>query len=337
MREPSAPKSPSFSVLVQLFFTEYLVTQRAVSPRTVACYRDGLMLFLGFARRHLGKPPTAMRLADIEPDLLLAFLDHLEQQRHNSIRSRNLRLTALRAFLKFASRRDVLSLHVIERALSVPMKRFEHPMLDFLTREEILAVLGQPGSSWTSQRDHLLLTLLYNTGARVSEIIGVRVADVVLDGAACVHLHGKGRKQRAVPLWKNTVGEVRRWLRANSSMRREGPLLPNRSGRAMTRVNVQQRLDIAVARAVSQQPSLAKKRISPHTIRHTTAMHLLQSGVAFNVIALWLGHESPNTTHRYVEADLAMKQKALARLDEPATRMRRYRPPDPLLSFLQQL
>lgn len=136
MREPSAPKSPSFSVLVQLFFTEYLVTQRAVSPRTVACYRDGLMLFLGFARRHLGKPPTAMRLADIQPDLLLAFLDHLEQQRHNSIRSRNLRLTALRAFLKFASRRDVLSLHVIERALSVPMKRFEHPMLDFLTREE---------------------------------------------------------------------------------------------------------------------------------------------------------------------------------------------------------
>lgn len=337
MREPSAPKSPSFSALVQMFFTEYLVTQRAVSPRTVACYRDGLMLFLGFAQRQLGKPPTTMRLADIEPDLILAFLDHLEQQRHNSIRSRNLRLTALRAFLKFAGRRDILSLHVIERAMSVPMKRFERPMLDFLTREEMLAVLGQPGSSWTSQRDHLLITLLYNTGARVSEIIGVRIADVVLDGAACMHLHGKGRKQRVVPLWKNTVKEVRRWLRANSSMPRERPLLPNRSGRTMTRVNVQQRLDIAVARALPQQPSLAKKRISPHTIRHTTAMHLLQSGVAFNVIALWLGHESPNTTHRYVEADLAMKQKALARLDEPPTRTRRYRPPDALLSFLQQL
>lgn len=337
MREPSTLKSPSFSALLQSFFTEYLVTQRAVSPRTVACYRDGLMLFLGFAERLLGKPPTAMRLVDIEPALILAFLDHLEKQRHNSIRSRNLRLTALRAFLKFAGRRDVLSLHAVERALSVPMKRFERPMLDFLTREEMFAVLGQPGSRWTSQRDHLLLAMLYNTGARVSEIIGVRVADVVLDGAACVHLHGKGRKQRAVPLLKTTVGEVRGWLRANPSLRGERPLLPNRSGHAMTRVNAQQRLEIAVARAAPQQPSLAKKHISPHTIRHTTAMHLLQSGVAFNIIALWLGHESPNTTHRYVEADLAMKQKALARLDEPQTRMRRYRPPDALLSFLQQL
>ena len=337
MRDPSTPKSPSFSALVQSFFTEYLVTQRAVSPRTVACYRDGLMLFLGFAERELGRPPTAMRLADIDPDLILAFLDHLEQQRHNSIRSRNLRLTALRAFLKFAGRRDVLSLHAVERALSVPMKRFERPMLDFLTRQEMLAVLGQPGRSWTSQRDHLLLAMLYNTGARVSEIIGVRVADVLLDGAACVHLHGKGRKQRAVPLWKTTVTELRGWLRANPALRGERPLLPNRSGHAMTRVNAQQRLEIAVARAAVQQPGLLKKRISPHTLRHTTAMHLLQSGVAFNVIALWLGHESPNTTHRYVEADLAMKQKALARLDEPRTRMRRYRPPDALLSFLQQL
>jgi site-specific recombinase XerD len=337
MREPTASKAPSFAALVQLFFTEYLVTQRAVSPRTVACYRDGLMLFLGFAERQLGKPPTAMRLTDIEPDLILAFLDHLEQKRHNSVRSRNLRLTALRAFLKFAGRRDVLSLHTVERALSVPMKRFERPMLDFLTREEMLAVLGQPGSSWTSRRDHLLLAMLYNTGARISEMIGVRVADVVLDTAACVHLLGKGRKQRAVPLWKTTVSEVRGWLRANPALRGERPLLPNRSGQVMTRVNALQRLEIAVARAAPQLPSLAKKRISPHTIRHTTAMHLLQSGVAFNVIALWLGHESPNTTHRYVEADLAMKQKALARLDEPQTRMRRYRPPDALLSFLQRL
>ncbi len=338
MREPSsAPKAPTFAALVQLFFTEYLVSQRAMSPRTVACYRDGLMLFLTFTQRRLGKTPTTLRLADIDPDLILAFLDDLEHQRHNSVRSRNLRLTALRAFLKFAARRDVLSLHVVERALSVPMKRFERPMLDFLTREEMLSVLGHLGSSWTSQRDHLLLTLLYNTGARVSEVIGVRAADVVLDGAACVHLHGKGRKQRAVPLWKTTVSEIRRWLRSNRTLRTESALLPNRSGQAMTRANVQQRLDLAVARATPQQRSLIKKRISPHTIRHTTAMHLLQSGVAFNVIALWLGHESPNTTHRYVEADLAMKQKALSRLEEPATHLRRYRPTDALMTFLQHL
>jgi site-specific recombinase XerD len=337
MREPRAPKSPSFPSLVQSFFTEYLVAQRAMSPRTVACYRDGLVLFLGFASRQLGKPPHDMQLTDIDPDLILAFLGHLEQQRHNCVRSRNLRLTALRAFLKFAGRQDVLSLHTVERALSVPMKRFERPMLDFLTHDEMLAVLAQPGSSWTSQRDHLLLALLYNTGARVSEIIGVRVTDVILDKAACVHLHGKGRKQRAVPLWKTTVSEIRQWLRRNPTLQSQSALLPNHKGHPMTRSNVEKRLDLAVARAVPQCRSLQNKHISPHTIRHTAAMHLLQSGVAFNIIALWLGHESPNTTHRYVEADLAMKEKALARLQEPSTRLRRYRPPDALLRFLQQL
>jgi site-specific recombinase XerD len=189
MREIIAPRPPSFAELVQLFFTEYLVTQRALSPRTIASYRDAWMLFLDFAHKRLGKLPTALRLADIEPDLILAFLDHLEQQRHNTVQSRNLRLAALRAFLKFAARRDLSSLHVIERALSVPMKRFEQPILGFLSREEMSAVMGQPGDSWTSQRDHLLLAMLYNTGARVSEIIGVRVADVVLDGAPW----GRGR------------------------------------------------------------------------------------------------------------------------------------------------
>jgi site-specific recombinase XerD len=337
MREVTAPKAPSFAALMQQFFTEYLMAQRAVSPRTVACYRDALMLFLNFAHQQLSKAPTALRLADIQPDLVLAFLDYLERERHNSVRSRNLRLTALRAFLKFAGRRDVSSLHIVERALAVPMKRFERPMLAFLTREEMLAVLGQPGSTWTSQRDHLLLAMLYNTGGRVSEIIAVRVADVVLDGAACVHLHGKGRKQRAVPLWKTTAQEIRAWLRCNPSLRGEAVLLPNRDGRPMTRSNVARRLNLAVARAATQHPSLAKKSVSPHTIRHTTAMHLLQSGVAFNVISLWLGHETATTTHRYVEADLAMKEKALSRLDAPDTRIGRYRVPDGLMRFLQAL
>jgi site-specific recombinase XerD len=322
---------------MQQFFTEYLMAQRAVSPRTVACYRDALMLFLNFAHQQLSKAPTALRLADIEPDLILAFLDYLELERHNSVRSRNLRLTALRAFLKFAGRRDVSALHIVERALAVPMKRFERPMLAFLTREEMVAVLGQPGSTWTSQRDHLLLAMLYNTGGRVSEIIAVRVADVVLDGAPCVHLHGKGRKQRAVPLWKTTVQEIRAWLRGNPSLRGEAVLLPNRDGQPMTRSNVARRLNFAVARAATQHPSLAKKRVSPHTIRHTTAMHLLQSGVAFHVISLWLGHETATTTHRYVEADLAMKEKALSRLDAPDTRVARYRASDSLMRFLQTL
>jgi site-specific recombinase XerD len=337
MRKATAPRPPSFASLVQQFFTEYLVAQRAVSPRTVACYRDALMLFLDFSSQRLKKTATSLKLSEIQPDLILAFLDHLECERHNAVRSRNLRLTALRAFLKFAGRRDVASLHVIEQALAVPMKRFERPMLGFLTREEMLAVLGQPGETWTSQRDHLLLAMLYNTGARVSEIIGVCVADIILDGGACVHLHGKGRKQRSVPLWHTTVAEVRAWLRLNPALRGDAPLLPNREGQAMSRSNVVQRLELAVARAANQAPSILKKRISPHVIRHTTAMHLLQSGVPFNVIALWLGHESTTTTHRYVEADLTMKEKALARLEAPDTAIRRFKAPDLLMRFLQSL
>ena len=337
MNKQPTPMPPSFPALVQQFFTEYLVAQRAVSPRTVTCYRDALLLFLGFASNKLGKAPTAIHLADIRPELILAFLDYLEQDRKNTVRSRNLRLTALRSFLKFAARRDVTALHDIERALAVPMKRFERPMMGFLTRPEMLAVLGQPGETWSSQRDHLLLAMLYNTGARVSEMIGVRVVDVILDGGACVHLHGKGRKLRSIPLWKSTVVEIRAWLRLNPVLRGEAALLPNRDAQAMSRSNVTQRLSLAVSRAVAEQPSLATKRVSPHTLRHTSAMHLLQSGVPFNVIALWLGHESTTTTHRDVEADLAMKEKALARLEEPNTKMGRYKAPDSLLRFLQTL
>ena len=329
--------SPSFASLVQQFFTEYLVAQRALSPNTVASYRDSLLLFLDFTHVRLGKAPTELCLADIEPGLILAFLDHLEQQRNNTVRSRNLRLTALRAFLKFAARRDVSSLHDVERALGVPMKRFDRPMLGFLSREEMLAVIGEPGSTWTSQRDHLLLAMLYNIGARVSEIIAVRVADVVLEASPCVHLRGKGRKQRAVPLWKSTVREIRTWLRRNPTLNADAPLLPNREGRAMTRANVNQRLNIAVGRAAEVHRSLAKRHISPHSVRHSTAMHMLQSGVAFSVIALWLGHENASTTHQYVEADLAMKDKALARLQEPDTKIHLYHPPDALMQFLQEL
>lgn len=338
MTETTAPHPVSFPALVQQFFIEYLVNQRAMSPRTIASYRDAMLLFLDFTRHHLGKMPTALNLADITPDLILAFLDHLEQHRHNAVRSRNLRLTALRAFLKFAARRDVSSFFVIEQALGIPMKRFERPMLGFLSREEMLAILGQPGETWTSQRDHLLLTLLYNTGARVSEIIGVKVGDVVIGESACVHLRGKGRKQRSTPLWKSTIQEIRAWLKHNPTLSVDSPLLPNRDGQSMSRFNVTQRLNLAVTNAAQTMSSLSKRKISPHTIRHTTAMHLLQSGVAFNVIALWLGHESTTTTHRYVEADLAMKNKALARLQSPETKSCRYHPEDDtLMQFLQAL
>ena len=333
-----AKSPPSFPALVQAYFGEYLTEQRALSPQTLAAYRDGFVLFLKFAEGRLGKPPAAMALADVTPQLILAFLNHLEGARGNCVRSRNARLAALRSFLKFAGRRDVTSLEVIERALGVPVKRFERPMFGYLTREEMSAVIGKPNESWVSQRDHALFLLTYNSGARVSEIIGLKVRDVVLDAsAACVHLHGKGRKQRSVPLWRSTVKALRAWLRLNPQWAAEAPLLPNRNGAAMTRANVTLRLALAVSRATESEPSLAKRKVSPHTIRHTTAMHLLQAGVDVSVIALWLGHESPATTHHYVEADLTMKERALARLREPEGKIQRYRAPDSLLHFLSTL
>ncbi len=330
--------SLSFAALVQAYFTEYLTQQRALSAQTIATYRDGFVLFLEFAESRLGKSPEAITMADITPDMIIAFLDHLERQRHNSVRSRNARLAALRSFLKFAAHRDVESLQVIERALGVPVKRFERPMLGYMSRKEMLAVIGNPDQSWISQRDHVLILLMYNTGARVSEITAVKVGEVVLDeGAACIHLHGKGRKQRSVPLWHSAVKAVRAWLRLNPLFDAASPLLPSRNGHAMTRNNITQRLALAVAAATESNPDLAKRRISPHTIRHTTAMHLLQAGVDISVIALWLGHESPVTTHHYVEADLSMKERALSTLHEPEVNIQRYRATDSLIDFLKRL
>ena len=338
MSNQTIPHSLSFATLVQLFFTEYLISQRAMSPCTIASYRDSMLLFLDFADSHTEKSPTQLNLGDIKPDLILAFLDYLEEERHNTVTSRNLRLAGLRAFLNFAGRRDISYLQDIEQALGVPMKKSEAPMLTYLSREEMIVILGEPGDTWTSKRDHLLFSMLYNTGARVSEVIKITVNDVILNSSAFVHIHGKGRKERTTPLWKSTAREIRGWLKQNPLLVTDSALLPNRSGHGMTRFNVTQRLKIAVDQACKTYKSLSKKRISPHTIRHTTAMHLLQAGVDFSVIALWLGHESTTTTHRYVEANLAMKQLALNRLQEPNVDMSRYSVKDnELMQFLQAL
>lgn len=338
MSKPTTPRAPpSFAALVQSFFSEHLTQQRAVSPCTVATYRDAFVLFLNFATGHLHKQPTAIRLDDLTPTLILAFLDHLEHGRGNTVRTRNARLAMLRTFLKFAGHRDVDALGVIEQALGVPMKRFERPILGFLSPDEMLAIIGKPGTTWTSRRDHLLWQMLYNTGARVSEIIGVCVSDVLLDGVACVHLHGKGRKQRTMPLWRSTAKAIRTWLKFNPEFLPTSPLLPNRDGHQMTRTNAAQRLALAVSAATPAMPSLGDHRISPHTIRHTTAMHLLQSGESIEGIALWLGHESPTTTHQYTQANLAMKERTLAKLKDPATQSGRFQASDSLLDFLKKL
>ena len=333
----SKPTSPTFASLVQEFFTDYMVQQRALSPCTVAAYRDTFVLLLRFAQKHLGKAPVDMQLSDLNGKFLASFLDHLEADRHNSARSRNIRLAAVRSFLKFAARRDLVNLSVIEQALAVPMKRFDRKMVGFLPREQMLAVIDVATETWVGQRDRLLLTLMFNTGARVSEIIGVRVVDVVLGPTSSIRLHGKGRKQRSLPLWKTAAKATRDWLHMNPQLHADAPLLPRRDGKPMTRANVALRLQLAVEAATAKYPELAKMAVSPHIVRHSTAMSLLQSGADPCEIALWLGHESPSTTHMYVEADLAMKERALARLKPPEVKSARYRPPKALMQFLQAL
>jgi len=330
--------TPTFAVLLQRFFVEYLGHQRAVSPRTIAAYRDMFRLLLRFAEAHIGKDPSALALADLDAQFILRFLDHLEKERNNSPRSRNARWAALRSFLKYAAHHDLTALPVIQQALAIPMKRFDKPALGFLSRQEMQAILEAPDpQTWAGQRDRVLFSVMYNTGARVSEVIGLRLRDVIIDGTLVAHLHGKGRKERSVPLWRSTAAQIRGWKRRLDSVGDDMFLFPNRSGQRMARSNVTQRLQLAVATAAERHPQLAKRSISPHTLRHTTAMHLLQSGIDITVIALWLGHESPSTTHIYLQSDLSMKERTLDRLKPIGMKSGRYRPPEHLMQFLQSL
>ena len=327
----------TLGTLTQAFFLERLIAQRNASRQTVVAYRDSFRLLLHFADRHLGKAPERLALTDVDAPLVLAFLDHLERDRRNSIRSRNARLAAIRSFVHFAAFKEPAALPSLQRVLAIPMKRFDRPLLGFLSKDEIHAILGAPSANrWSGQRDRIMFATLYNTGARVSELTGLRVADVILEGSACVHLHGKGRKNRSVPLWRTTTTQLRHWLPRIDS-RPDRPLFPSTRGGRLARPAVTARLRLAVQRAVGQCPSLANLHISPHCVRHSTAMHMLQAGVDITVIALWLGHENPATTHMYVEADLAMKERALQAVQPPHVKQMRYRPTDRLLAFLQGL
>jgi len=328
---------PSFPTLVQDFFCQYLIAQRNASKQTVAGYRDTFRLFLTSIQQRTGKAPSTLLLTDVNATLVLAFLDHLEQNRGNSVRTRNNRLAAIRTFMRYASHRDPTCLTSVQQVLAIPMKRFDRPMLDFLSRQEIQAIIDAPDTStWSGHRDFVLFTTLYNTGARVSEIINLRVGHVKLAYGPCLHIHGKGRKQRAVPLWKSTAARLKEWL-TRIETPPQTPVFPNRMGKAMSRSGVEDRLQVAVQKAQNLCPSLKNRRVSPHTLRHTTAMHLLQSGVDITVIALWLGHESPVTTHGYIEADLTMKEQALAKVHQPSTKTIRYRPTKDILAFLESL
>jgi len=325
------------TVLLQDFFCNRLIQQQHVSRHTVKSYRDTFRLLLHFAERRTGKSVTDLDLADLDANLTLAFLDHLEAQRRNSIRTRNARLAAIRAFVHYAAlQRPGASLE-IQRVFAIPMKRFDRRSIGFLSRSEVEALLAGPNvETWSGRRDHALLTTLYNTGARVSEILAVRRMDVEDERCTAVHLQGKGRKERTVPLWKKTTRLLRSWL-SNIADDPQQPIFPNRLGQPMTRSGVEKRLRAAASIAQQRCPSLRNKKVSPHVLRQTTAMHLLQSGVDLAVIALWLGHESIETTHGYLQADTRIKEQALARLQQPKTTAPRYKAPKEILAFLDSL
>lgn len=333
----SASAKHGLAALVQSFFCESLIAQRNASPQTVSSYRDTVRLLFQFASAHTGRMPSKLTLEDVDAPLVLGFLAHLEKGRGNSERTRNARLAAVRSLVKHIALREPVFLANAERILSIPMKRFDRPSLTFLSLEEVEAIAAAPDlSTWGGRRDRMLFLLFYNTGARVSELTGLKVGDVSTDGRGFAKLHGKGRKERIVPLWKSTLKQIREWLRQIDTDP-ASPFFPNRLGRPLSRSGVENRLRIAVQAAERTCPSLKNKNISPHIFRHTTAMHLLKAGVDIATIALWMGHESPATTHTYIEADIAMKEAALDRLAEPANRKGRYRASDSVLAFLNNL
>ncbi|NIA06923.1 MAG: tyrosine-type recombinase/integrase [Actinobacteria bacterium] len=324
--------------LLQQFFCGYLANQRNASSCTIASYRDTIRLLLQFLACQLNRPVDKLTLADLDAKNLMAFLNHLEKIRKNGARTRNQRLAAIRSFLRYVGRQVPDAMLIVQQALAIPKKQYERRLPDFLTREEVEALLESPPSDrWSGRRDRAMFLAMYNTGARVSEIVAARVADVVWGRPATLHLHGKGRKERVIPLWRKTAAVLRDWVRCNK-LGPTSPLFPNVDGETMTRSGVEKRLARAAHKVMAQCRTLREKAVSPHVLRHTAAMHLLQSGVDLTVIALWLGHENPTTTHHYMTADLNMKARALSQVQEPSgVRRTRYRPASKLLSFLENL
>ena len=327
----------SLAPILEAFFTQRLLTQRQVSPHTVAAYRDTFRLLLGFAQKRTGKAPCQLDLADLDAPLIAAFLDHLEHERANSVRTRNARLVAVHSLFRYAALREPASAAVIQRVLAIPQKRFEKAAVSFLTRDEIEALLAAPDqSTWTGRRDHALLLVLVQTGLRVSELIGLRFTDVTLGRGAHLRCHGKGRKNRATPLTAQTAGVLKSWLREVGG-EADSPVFSSRRRGPLSRDTVEALVDKHAHVAGQRCPSLRTKTVTPHVLRHSTAMALLDARVDTSVIALWLGHESIQSTQIYLHADMATKQRALDRTAPPGTRRGRYRPPDRLLAFLEAL
>jgi site-specific recombinase XerD len=322
---------------LQKFFTDRLLLQRQASPATIAAYRDTYRMLLGFISNRRKLAPATLDFADLDAPTIAAFLTHLETERHNSTRSRNARLAAIHSLFRFAALQHPEHADLIARVLAIPQKRFERTILTFLTKEEIEAILAVPDrDTWIGRRDHALLTLAVQTGLRVAELTSLRRQDLTLTTGPHVRCRGKGRKQRATPLTAGTVTTLREWMKAHDAQP-DSPLFPTRHGTPLSTDAVERLVKKYATAAATRCPSLATRRVTPHTLRHSAAMFLREAGVDISVIALWLGHESITSTQIYMHADLAVKQRALDRTIPTRIAPNRYHPSDSLLNYLDSL
>jgi len=322
---------------LQAFFTDRLARQLQASPRTIASYRDTLRLLLCFTQGHTGKQPARLDWDDLNEAVISAFLEHLETARHNTARTRNLRLTAIRSLFKYAALRHPEHASTIAQVLSIPPKRHQKRQISFLTAAESQALIAAPDPArWEGRRDRALLTLTIQAGLRVSELIALNCGDIVLGTGAHVRCEGKGRKERTVPLTTPAQTILSAWLNERAG-RPVDPLFPTRNGRRLSRDAIEQRVTTHATTATTTCPSLTGKQLHPHVLRHSCAMSLLQAGVDTTVIALWLGHADVRSTQPYLHADLTIKEKALALVTPTDVKPGRYKPPDTVLAFLEGL
>jgi len=322
---------------LQSFFTDRLAQQRRVSPRTIASYRDSLKLLLGFAQQRTGKTPSALDWDDLDTETITAFLKHLETERHNTARTRNLRLTAIRSLFTYAALRHPEHAALIQQVLAIPAKRFDRQLVAFLTATEIDALLDAPNRTrWEGRRDRALLLVATQTGLRLSELTDLDCGDVSIGAGANIRCLGKGRKHRAVPLTSTTHAVLRVWLTERAGQPNH-PLFPTRTGRRLSSDAVQRLVREHAITAAQRCPSIRAEALHPHVLRHSCAMTLLQAGVDTAVIALWLGHADIRSTNIYLHADMAIKQRALDLTTPTTTPPGRYRPNDALLTFLESL
>lgn len=322
---------------LQAYFTDRLISQRQASPNTVAAYRDTFRLLLRFAREQTHKQPFQLDIDDLDAPMIGAFLDHLEHDRGNSPRTRNARLGAIHSFYRFAAVEHPEHAHTIARVMAIPTKRHERNTVSYLDLDEIKALLAAPDrGTWLGRRDHALLVLMIQTGVRVSELVGLSVRDIHFGAGQHIEVTGKGRKKRATTLTDETVTILRAWIKERQGQPDE-PLFPTRQGQQLSRYTIGAIITKHAVAAAANCPALTAKRVTPHTLRHTNAMLLRAKGVDIATIALWLGHESTQTTHIYEHADPALKEQAIARTAPLGAKPGRYRASDTLIAFLESL